>query len=155
MATRQIWWFSIVGAPVVHSAPSIRFRRALWWGILTRRCYHTQYTLYISYSVISRNSTIFNIVSQLECSKNRECGITFPVNFAVIFDKNEPAGQVAPQAPLEESANDLGSAGSGRRQKTDGFPYRNRCKSPFWATFFWKRSCKSIDLLEKWSDKKK
>ena len=28
------------------------------------------------------------------------------------------AGQVAPQAQLEESANDLGSAGSGRSQKT-------------------------------------
>ena len=46
------------------------------------------------------------------------------------------AGQVAPQAQLEESANDLGSAGSGRRQKTDGFPYRNQCKSPFLNDFF-------------------
>ena len=48
------------------------------------------------------------------------------------------AGQVAPQAQLEESANDLGSAGSGRRQKMDGFPYRIRCKSPFLSDFFLK-----------------
>ena len=45
---------------------------------------------------------------------------------------------MAPQAQLEESANDLGSAGSGRRQEMDGFPYRIRCKYQFLSVFFLK-----------------
>ena len=65
---------------------------------------------------------------------------------------------MAPQAQLEESANDLGSAGSGRRQKMDGFPYRNRCKSPFLSDFFLKsepyvhRPARKVDQEKKRTD---
>ena len=47
------------------------------------------------------------------------------------------AGQVAPQAQLEESANDR-TRSEVRGPKRDRFPYRNRCKSPFLSDFFLK-----------------
>ena len=47
------------------------------------------------------------------------------------------AGQVAPQAQLEESANDR-TRSEVRGLKRDRFPYRNRFKSPFLSDFFLK-----------------
>ena len=44
---------------------------------------------------------------------------------------------MAPQAQLEESANDR-TRSEVRGPKRDSFPYRNRCKSPFLSDFFLK-----------------
>ena len=44
---------------------------------------------------------------------------------------------MAPQAQLEESANDR-TRSEVRGPKRDRFPYRNRCKSPFLSDFFLK-----------------